>query len=374
MGRRNDGRISTMNKKQLEELAISLRERIVDAIRVLKLDEKESELDLLEGETQSENFWKDQDNAQKVQQKINSLKLTINPWRKLEKDIQGLLEIVSQSAEEDEMLHDAETDLIELQKVLETHETETYLSGKYDADNALLSIYAGAGGVDAQDWAEMLLSMFLKYLERKNLTARIVSLSEGQEAGVKSVTVEAEGLNAYGLLKSEGGVHRLVRISPYDADKARHTSFALVEVIPEIDAASEVIPETELKIDTYRASGHGGQSVNTTDSAVRITHLPTGTVVTCQNERSQLQNKDRALKILKSRLAAIREAEREAELKVIKGDNLSAEWGSQIRSYVLHPYQMVKDHRTGAETSDTKDVLEGNLDKFVEAYLKQNKR
>jgi peptide chain release factor 2 len=270
-------------------------------------------------------------------------------------------------------LKDAEADLLLLQKELEAHETETYLSGKYDTNNALLSVYAGAGGVDAQDWTEMLLAMFLKYKEQKNLSAKIISLSEGQEAGIKSVTVEVEGINAYGLLKSEGGVHRLVRISPYDSDKARHTSFALVEVIPEIDAASEIIPESELKIDTYRASGHGGQSVNTTDSAVRITHIPTGTVVTCQNERSQLQNKERALKILKSRLVAIREADREAELKVIKGDNLSAEWGSQIRSYVLHPYQMVKDHRTGAESSDTKSVLEGNLDIFVEAYLKHNK-
>lgn len=359
-----------MNKKQLEELALNLRGRILDGIRVLKLDEKESELDLLEELSKKEDFWQDQENSQKVLQKINQLKQLSQPWRKMEQEIQDLLELLASVNEDDEMLGNIETDLQKINKELTNHETETYLGGKYDGENALLSIYAGAGGVDAQDWAEMLLGMFLKYATRKDLTAQIVSLSEGGEAGVKSVTIEITGNNAYGLLKSEGGVHRLVRISPYDSDKARHTSFALVEVIPEIEGVSMEIPESELRIDTYRASGHGGQSVNTTDSAVRITHLPTGTVVTCQNERSQIQNKERAMKILRSRLAAIREAEREAELKVIRGDNLSAEWGSQVRSYVLHPYQMVKDHRTNFETSDTKGVLEGNLDGFVEAYLK----
>jgi len=359
-----------MNKKQLEDLGLDLRNRILDAIRVLKLDEKENELDLLEEESKRETFWDDRENSQLILQKINAIKTLSQPWRKLEKDIQDLLELLAPLEDNDELLETIEKDLKNIDEELVAHEVDTYFSGKYDRENALLSVYAGAGGVDAQDWAEMLMTMFLKYAESKKLSTKIISLSEGGEAGIKSVTIEIEGENAYGLLKSEGGVHRLVRISPYDADKARHTSFALVEVIPEIDSASENIPETELKIDTYRASGHGGQSVNTTDSAVRITHVPTGTVVTCQNERSQLQNKERAMKILKSRLIAIREAEREAELKVIKGDNLSAEWGSQIRSYVLHPYQMVKDHRTNYETPDTKGVLAGKLDDFVAAYLK----
>lgn len=349
---------------------MDLRNRILDAIRVLKLDEKENELDLLEEESKREAFWEDRENSQHVLQKINAIKILSQPWRKLEKDIQDLLELLAPLKDNDELLGTIEKDLRNIDKDLAGREIDTYFSGKYDRENALLSVFAGAGGVDAQDWAEMLMTMFLKYAESKKLSTKIISLSEGGEAGVKSVTIEIEGENAYGLLKSEGGVHRLVRISPYDADKARHTSFALVEVIPEIDSASENIPETELKIDTYRASGHGGQSVNTTDSAVRITHVPTSTVVTCQNERSQLQNKDRAMKILKSRLIAVREAEREAELKVIRGDNLSAEWGSQIRSYVLHPYQMVKDHRTNYETSDTKGVLDGKLDDFVTAYLK----
>jgi len=359
-----------MNKKQLEDLGLDLRNRILDAIRVLKLDEKENELDLLEEESKRETFWEDRENSQNILQKINAIKTLSQPWRKLEKDIQDLLELLAPLEDNDELLGTIEKDLKIIDEELAAHEVDTYFSGKYDHNNALLSVYAGAGGVDAQDWAEMLMTMFLKYAESKKLLAKIISLSEGGEAGIKSVTIEIEGENAYGLLKSEGGVHRLVRISPYDADKARHTSFALVEVIPEIDSTSENIPETELKIDTYRASGHGGQSVNTTDSAVRITHVPTGTVVTCQNERSQLQNKERAMKILKSRLIAILEAEREAELKVIRGDNLSAEWGSQIRSYVLHPYQMVKDHRTNYETSDTKGVLAGKLDDFVAAYLK----
>lgn len=359
-----------MNKKQLEELALNLRQRIQDAVNALKLDEKETELDLLEEESQREEFWQDRENSQKVLQKINNLKQIIQPWRKMEEEIQGLLELTAPLEEGDEMFGNIQDDLERIDTELTRSETQTYLGGKYDSENALLSIYAGAGGVDAQDWAEMLLGMFLKYVDRKNLKSQIVSLSEGGETGIKSVTVEIVGANAYGLLKSEGGVHRLVRISPYDSDKARHTSFALVEVIPEIENSEETIPETELKIDTYRASGHGGQSVNTTDSAVRITHIPTGTVVTCQNERSQLQNKERAMKILRARLATLREAEREAELKIIRGENLSAEWGSQIRSYVLHPYQMVKDHRTNTETSDTKGVLEGNLDLFVDAYLK----
>lgn len=359
-----------MNKKQLEELAIELKNRIAEAIQALKLTGRESELDLLESESRNEDFWQDRENAQKVQQKINTLKQLINPWHKMEGEIGDLIEIITSSGENDPLLKDIEKDLLAIQAELEKREIDTYFSGNYDSNNAILSVYAGAGGVDAQDWAEMLMSMFLKYGVQKNLETKIINLSTGQEAGIKSASIEFTGNHAYGLLKSESGVHRLVRISPYDADKARHTSFALVEVIPEIDDVDIEIPESELKIDTYRASGHGGQSVNTTDSAVRITHTPTGTVVTCQNERSQLQNKEQAMKILRSRLAVIRESEREAELKIIKGDNLSAEWGSQIRSYVLHPYQMVKDHRTNTETSDTKGVLEGNLDLFVNAYLK----
>jgi peptide chain release factor 2 len=272
--------------------------------------------------------------------------------------------------EDSEIVKEVTKKTEEIEVELSVHETETYLGGKYDSLPAILSIYAGAGGVDAQDWSEMLLSMLLKYCKKHNLNTTIIHLTPGSEAGLKSVSVEIQGAFAYGLLKSERGVHRLVRISPYDADKARHTSFALVEVIPELEADDLDIPETELKIDTFRASGHGGQSVNTTDSAVRITHLPTGITVSVQNERSQMQNKALAMKILKSRIKTAKEAEKEKELKIIKGESMSNEWGSQIRSYVIHPYQMVKDHRTNIETANTESVLNGDLDIFVESYLK----
>lgn len=358
--------------KEVKEKLIDIKKRISDAIITLKLTEKESELDVLEAESQKMNFWEDQVNAKLVMQKVNSLKQVINPWRQLERTAADLLEMLDASSEPDELFDEISDQVSKIEKELESKETETYLSGKHDQDNAILSIFAGAGGVDAQDWAEMLLSMYLKYAEKKGFQKNIISLSAGQEAGVKSVSVEITGPFAYGMLKSEGGVHRLVRISPYDADKARHTSFAMVEVVPEIEATSVDIPESDIKVETFRASGHGGQSVNTTDSAVRLTHIPTGTVVICQNERSQLQNKAKAMQVLRARVQVIKESERDKEIKIIRGDNLSAEWGSQIRSYVLHPYQMVKDHRTEAETSNTDAVLNGDLDLFVEAYLKKS--
>lgn len=357
-------------KKQLEEKAATIKGRVADAIRKLKLTDRESELDLLEAESKDPHFWNDKDLATKTMQKINNIKEVVGPWRKIEREATDVMEILDEASEGDKILEDVKENLLDIEKELKTREIDTYFSGKYDQDNAILSIYAGAGGVDAQDWAEMLLSMYLKYAEKKGLKTKIVQESPGQEAGIKSVAVEIESPRAYGLLKSEGGVHRLVRISPYDSDKARHTSFALVEVIPELEPEDLLIDEKDLKIDTFRASGHGGQSVNTTDSAVRITHLPTGITVTCQNERSQLQNKEQALKILKARIATEKEAEKEKELKIIRGENLSAEWGSQIRSYVLHPYTMVKDHRTNYETSDTNKVLGGDLQPFIDAYLK----
>lgn len=359
-----------ITKKQLEEMAVDAEERVTDAVNKLSLTDKEVELDLLEEESKRSGFWEDKDLATKTMQKINLIKAMVEPWRRIEGNITDNLDLLAEAKEGDKILEDIKNSLDNIQKELKEREIETYFSGKYDENNAVLSIYSGAGGVDAQDWAEMLLSMYLKYAEKKGFKAKIIQLSSGQEAGIKSVTAEIEGVRAYGLLKGEGGVHRLVRISPYDADKARHTSFALVEVIPELEPEGLVIDDKELKIDTFRASGHGGQSVNTTDSAVRITHIPTGITVTCQNERSQLQNKEQALKILKARIATEKEAEQEKELKIIKGDNLSAEWGSQIRSYVLHPYTMVKDHRTNEETSNVQAVLAGDLDDFVSAYLK----
>jgi peptide chain release factor 2 len=358
--------------KELIEKIEDIKKRIAEAIGILKLEEKESELDFLEDSSKEPKFWDDQENAKNIMQKVTAIKQIIGPWRSMEKEATELLEILAATNSEDgDLLGEIAVKADKIESELRAHETETYFGGKYDALGAVLSIYAGAGGVDAQDWSEMLLSMFLKYCQKHNLETKIIHLTPGAEAGLKSVTVEVCGGFAYGLLKSERGVHRLVRISPYDADKARHTSFSLVEVIPEIEDSSVEINESELKIDTFRASGHGGQSVNTTDSAVRITHVPTGTTVSVQNERSQMQNKATAMKILKSRLATLRESDREKELKIIKGENMANEWGSQVRSYVIHPYQMVKDHRTGTETSNTEAVLDGGIDAFVEAYLKQ---
>lgn len=257
-------------------------------------------------------------------------------------------------------------------KHLDALKLKTLLAGKYDAGNAILSIYAGAGGVDAQDWAEMLLRMYLRYSERKGWRAKILDKSEGGEAGIKSVTLEAIGHYAYGYLKNEAGVHRLVRLSPFDADKARHTSFALVEVLPEISAQDVKIQDEELKIETFRSAGAGGQSVNKTSSAIRIKHLPTGLVVQCQNERSQLQNKETALKILRGKLEKLYGEQKDKETLEARGEHISAAWGNQIRSYVLHPYKMVKDHRTKYEVKNTDKVLDGEIDNFIQIALKSH--
>ena len=264
----------------------------------------------------------------------------------------------------------------EQKALLETYDIERMtllFSGPYDDSDAILSISAGAGGTEATDWAEMLLRMYLRWAERHKFGIEIMDRLEGEEAGIKSATIELHGRRAYGYLRAERGVHRLVRISPYDSQKRRHTTFALVEVLPEVDDVDEIgtIPDDDLRVDTYRSSGAGGQHVNKTDSAVRLTHLPTGIVVQSQNERSQHQNRELAMRVLKARLLERKIAEREAELASIRGEHVEAGWGNQIRSYVLHPYQMVKDHRTNVETSDTTAVLDGALDRFMLAELER---
>lgn len=260
-----------------------------------------------------------------------------------------------------------------LQATYDVERMTLMFSGPYDDSDAILSISAGAGGTEATDWAEMLLRMYLRWAERHKLGIEIMDRLEGEEAGIKSATIELHGRRAYGYLRAERGVHRLVRISPYDSQKRRHTTFALVEVLPEVDDVDEIgdIPDDDLRVDTYRSSGAGGQHVNKTDSAVRLTHLPTGIVVQSQNERSQHQNRELAMRVLKARLLERRIAEREAELASIRGEHVEAGWGNQIRSYVLHPYQMVKDHRTNVETSDTTAVLDGALDRFMLAELER---
>jgi peptide chain release factor 2 len=262
-----------------------------------------------------------------------------------------------------------------LQADLDRRETEAMLSGEYDQGNAILAIHAGAGGTDSQDWAAMLLRMYLRWAEQSGFSAELLDSSDGEEAGIKSATVAVDGENAYGYLQAERGVHRLVRLSPFDSAHRRHTSFALVEVLPQVDQSEEVIVNpADLRIDTYRSAGAGGQNVQKNETAIRITHLPTGLVVTCQNERSQTQNRENALRVLRARLGELQRQAKEQELAKIKGEHVKAEWGSQIRSYVLHPYQMVKDHRTGHEMGNTAAVLDGEIDGFIDAFLRSSDR
>jgi peptide chain release factor 2 len=319
------------------------------------------------------DFWKDAVAATKVSKRAGELRAELLEWDALErdaKDLEDLLEIAEREKDE-EMIGEAQTTLAGLRERFEKLEFFVLLSGKYDHANAIMAIHAGTGGTEAQDWAEMLARMYLRYAERRGLTARIVDENRGNEAGIKSATISIEGPYAYGYMKSEHGVHRLVRISPFDAEKMRHTSFALVEVLPEVPEEIDLaIDPKDIRIDTYLSSGHGGQSVQTTYSAVRIVHIPTGITVTCQNERSQSQNKETAMKVLRARLALVREKERLAERAELRGEYHEAEWGNQIRSYVLQPYRMVKDHRTEYETSDTVGVLDGKLEPFTEAFLK----
>lgn len=310
---------------------------------LLKIDDKKEKIVELTAEMQGPDFWSNSQIAGEKSQNLANLQKEVEEWEK---------------AESSSEIHQLEL--------------KATLSGKYDESNAVLSLHAGAGGTEAQDWAEMLLRMFERFAERRGFKSEILDKTMGEEAGIKSATIRIIGPYAFGYLKSEAGVHRLVRLSPFDADKARHTSFALVEVIPEV-AEKEVgeISDKDLRIDVYRSGGHGGQSVNTTDSAVRITHLPTGIVVSCQNERSQMQNKAVAMRILQAKLFSLKLKEQKEQEAKLRGEHISAGWGNQIRSYVLHPYKQVKDHRTDFTSTNPDEVLGGNLDEFIESYLKK---
>ena len=322
---------------------------------------------------QHPSFWNNQEEARKISKRVEQLRSELNEWGNLEDNVK-----TSFAMAQDEQGELLKTDLTEQydQYTTQFEKLEFFVlfDGDYDESNAILSIHAGTGGVDAQDWAEMLFRMFTRFADKKNWAYQVLDISRGGEAGIKSVTVKIDGRYVYGFLKAEAGVHRLVRISPFDAEGMRHTSFALVDVLPELPEVGDIeIPESDLRVDVFRASGHGGQSVNTTDSAVRIVHLPTDITVTCQNERSQHQNKETAMLILRGKLAKKFEQDREKEERDLRGEVLSAEWGNQIRSYVLHPYKLVKDHRTEFESTSPSDVLDGDLEVFIEAYLKWRK-
>ena len=322
---------------------------------------------------QGADFWADNENAQKVSRDYNQLKKFYDFWTELEKDVTETLELVKHNTDESE----------ETQKYLLGHVDEleaqyrknrfiALLSKKYDDHNAIFSLHSGAGGVDAQDWAAMLLRMFLRYCEKRGFTTEVLELSKGEQGGVKTAVVEVFGPYAYGLLKSEAGVHRLVRLSPFNPAHTRETSFALLELLPLLEQQEEFkVDEKDLKIEANTSSGHGGQSVNTTYSAIRITHIPTGIKVSIQNERSQHQNRELAMKILMAKLKTLEEQRQQAEKQEIRGEFKSAEWGNQIRSYVIHPYKLVKDHRTNFESTDPDSVLNGELDEFVEKYLEK---
>jgi peptide chain release factor 2 len=354
--------------EQLSQAAEKLRADVADAAGRLKIDELSNELTELRHESQQPSFWTDTDKAQAAMKRIAEIETRIQPWRDLQKAVDDLYELLGLNDES--MAVELGQQLQEQTAKFETLKGDLKFNGPYDDHSAVLSLSAGAGGTDAQDWTQMLFRMYIRFFEKNGWKVTTLDESSGEEAGLKSITIEVAGAYAYGKLKGEHGVHRLVRLSPFNSDNLRQTSFAKAEVSPKIDKPDEVdLDEKDLKVDVFRSGGHGGQSVNTTDSAVRITHIPTGIIVAIQNERSQLQNKETAMNILRGRLAQLQLEQHAEKLSELKGPNEQAAWGNQIRSYVLHPYKQVKDLRTGYETSDVDKVLDGNLDDLINSYL-----
>lgn len=351
----------------------NLKPELLELRDALGLEKTEKEISELEHKAAEPGFWDDMENSQKILQKTSQLKAVIENYQKLSTlydDVEVMLEMAMEENDES-LLEEISESYDKLEQELASQKLSTLLTGEYDNSNAILTFHAGAGGTEAQDWVEMLYRMYTRWSERHGFQYKILDYLDGDEAGIKSASIMIEGINAYGYLKSEMGVHRLVRVSPFDSSGRRHTSFASLEVMPEVndDIQIDIRPE-DLRVDTYRASGAGGQHINKTSSAVRITHLPTGIVVACQNERSQHQNRDMAMKMLKSKLFEIKEREHLEKIEDIKGEQREIAWGSQIRSYVFMPYTLVKDHRTSFESGNVGAVMDGDLDGFINAYLK----
>ncbi|HOA55474.1 MAG: peptide chain release factor 2 [Acetivibrionales bacterium] len=355
-------------KQEIEILSKSIKEMGASLdVASLKL-----EIEELENKAAEPGFWDDIENSQKVLQRTKVLKAKVETYEKLVSDLEDLKVLNELGIEEqdDSVIPEVRQELERLREAHGKLRLETLLKGPYDKNNAIMTLHAGAGGTEAQDWVQMLFRMYTRWAEEHQYEVKTLDYLDGDEAGIKSVTMHIIGENAYGYLRSEKGVHRLVRISPFDASGRRHTSFASVEVMPELDEEIQVeINPDDLRIDTYRSSGAGGQHVNKTESAVRITHIPTGIVVACQNERSQIQNRETAMKMLKAKLLELKEREQKEKIEDLKGVQMDIAWGSQIRSYVFCPYTMVKDHRTNYETGDVDAVMDGDLDKFIHAYL-----
>lgn len=338
---------------------------------VFDVPQKEAQLKQLQEQSEDPNLWSDPENAQRVMKRLSAVREEVEPWQQLRQRLHDALELAH--LDDESLRPDLEKETEQIEKAVEQREFYAMFSGKYDRGNALLAIHAGAGGTDSQDWAEMLERMYLRWAENHGYETEILDYSEGEEAGIKSVTIAVNGRYAYGYLRPEKGVHRLVRLSPFDSAHRRHTSFALVEVLPQVEEDDEIeINPDDLRIDVYRSSSAGGQNVQKNATAIRITHIPTGIVVTCQNERSQTQNRENAMRVLRARLLELKQQEQEEQMAELRGEFKKVEWGNQIRSYVLHPYQMVKDHRTEYETGNTQAVLNGEIDGFIEAYLRRN--
>lgn len=359
--------------EELKLKLVSYEAELNDLGEALGLEGLKQRVAELETESSKDGFWDDVEHSQKVLQETRKLKNKIEAYESLQSLYSDALTLIELADEEEDLslVDEVEDNIAEVVDQLQNQRLSTLLSGEYDSNNAILTFHAGAGGTEAQDWAEMLLRMYSRWADRHNFKAKTLDLLDGDEAGIKSATILVEGENAYGYLKSEAGVHRLVRISPFDSSGRRHTSFASIEVMPEISDDVEIeIREEDLKVDTYRSSGAGGQHVNKTESAVRITHVPTGIIVSCQNQRSQHQNRDVCMKMLKSKLVEIKEREHLERIEDIKGVQKEIAWGSQIRSYVFMPYTLAKDHRTNFENGNISAVMDGDLDGFINAYLK----